>query len=260
MRIDLISAFGGRSRPSKLSMRIFASGSGDVQQLAAELVGIVRERVDLLARHDRAERHVAIGGGLLAIAFDRHRRLTRSIGSTSDLFVLAAADADVRQRSRLKAGELGLDRVAAGSEVLESRPGPAGSPTPAAMTVALLDASMPASVTVAPGSTPRVSSRTVTCSVASRTACARAKRATAGEAEIDGQSGIQLSFFSARLLASPEPQVRFVYSCSPTVASYAHCRFLISPARTSSDRSWRSRESDRTSFPRLSRSRSRGGA
>jgi len=41
------------------------------------------------------------------------------------------------------------------------------------MAVALLDASMPATVTVAPGSTPRVSSSTVTCRTASRAAWAK---------------------------------------------------------------------------------------
>ncbi len=94
-------------------------GPGDVEQLAPELVGIVRQRVDLLACHDRAERHVALGRRNLAIAFDRHRGHHPVERQDEHLLVLAAAKADFRQRSRLEARELRRDRVAARREVLE---------------------------------------------------------------------------------------------------------------------------------------------
>ncbi len=92
---------------------------GDVHQLPPELVGIVRERLDLLTRHDRAEGHITVGRRLLAIALDRHRRLQAIDRQHHHLLVLAAPDADLGQRSRLKARELGRDRVAARDKALE---------------------------------------------------------------------------------------------------------------------------------------------
>ena len=118
-RIDLISAFGGRSRPSKLSMRIFASGpamsiscrrsssgSSDSASICSRVITVpkVTSRSDADCWRSRS-----------TVTDD----CRRSIGSTSDLPVLAAPDPDVRQRLRLKAGELCCDRVAARGKVLE---------------------------------------------------------------------------------------------------------------------------------------------
>ena len=75
MWIALIVDFGGRRPPSKLSTRMTASAAGDVLQLLRHLVGIVRQRLDLLARHRRAERRAAIRRRLARVARHRHRIL-----------------------------------------------------------------------------------------------------------------------------------------------------------------------------------------
>ena len=102
-------------------MRISGVRTAEVHQLTTHLVGVVRQRFNLLARHDRAEGDVAIGRGGLAIPFDGDRRRHPVERQHEDLTIAAAADADVRQRACLEAGELGLDRVAARNEVGERR-------------------------------------------------------------------------------------------------------------------------------------------
>jgi hypothetical protein len=92
---------------------------GDVDQLPAELVGIVGQRFDLFARERRAEGDVAVGRRVLAIPLDGDGGLHAIDRQHDDLAVRAAADANVRQRARLKTGELRRERVPPGHEILE---------------------------------------------------------------------------------------------------------------------------------------------
>ena len=67
---------------------------GDVHQLPPQLVGIVRQRLDLLARHHRPERDVAIRCGDLPIARDGHVGLQAVDRQHQRLPVLAGSHPD----------------------------------------------------------------------------------------------------------------------------------------------------------------------
>lgn len=82
-----------------------------VHQLTAKLVGIVRERLDLLPRENRSERHVTLRRGLLAIPFHRDRGLHAIDRKDNHLAVVPAANAHLRQGSRLKSGKFGCDGI-----------------------------------------------------------------------------------------------------------------------------------------------------
>ena len=70
-RIDLIIAFGGSARALEAVHTDDRAGTGHVLELAPHLVGIVGERVDLLARQRGAERRAPpIRRGLLRVLPD----------------------------------------------------------------------------------------------------------------------------------------------------------------------------------------------
>ncbi len=86
------------------------------------LIGIVGERLDLLAREHGAERRAArVHRRALLVAADGDRfvELLELQGDRAP--VIAGADADVADERSLETGELGPDRVPAGLEVFEHR-------------------------------------------------------------------------------------------------------------------------------------------
>ena len=121
IRMDLIKALGGRSRPSKLSIEDLGVGAGDVDQLSPQLVRVVRQRFDLFARHHAPERDVAIRRGGLPVARDGDVGLEPIDRQHHGLLVLARAHADVREGARLESRELGGDRIPSRREVREGR-------------------------------------------------------------------------------------------------------------------------------------------
>ena len=89
-------------------------------QLLAQHGGIVRQRLDLLARQRRSERRRAIDGDFLFVARDGDRVGDLLDGERERLAILARADADVGIDARLEAGELGFDGIAARRQALEN--------------------------------------------------------------------------------------------------------------------------------------------
>ena len=95
--------------------------TGDVDQLPAQLVGVVRQRLDLFARHDTPEGDVPIRGGRLAIARHGDVGLQAVDRQHQGLPVVARSHADVREGARLESRELGADRIPSRREVLKCR-------------------------------------------------------------------------------------------------------------------------------------------
>ena len=89
------------------------AAAGDVLQLLRHLVGIVGQRIHLLARERAAKRALPIGRRLLGVAADGNRILEVLQRQHDHVLVLARADADVLQHAGLKPRELGLRSVAA---------------------------------------------------------------------------------------------------------------------------------------------------
>ena len=108
MWIALIADFGGSRPPSKLSTRIDGVAAGHVLELLRHLVGIVRQRLDLLARHRRAEGGAAIRRRFPRIARDRHRVLHALQREHDDVLVVAGLELHVLEHAGLEAGELRL--------------------------------------------------------------------------------------------------------------------------------------------------------
>jgi hypothetical protein len=87
--------------------------AGDVLQLLRHLVGIVRQRLDLLARHRAAKGRTPIGCRLSRVARDGHRILEALNRQHRDVLVVARLQLQILQDAGLEARELGLDRIAA---------------------------------------------------------------------------------------------------------------------------------------------------
>ena len=93
------------------------AGTGHVHQLLPQHVGIVRQRFELFAGERGAERGAArVGGRRLFVLADGDRFLVTRDRQHQHLLVGAVADAHVGQPPRFEAVELGLNRIAAGSE------------------------------------------------------------------------------------------------------------------------------------------------
>ena len=83
--------------------------TGDVDQLPAQLVGVVRQRLDLLSRHHGPERHIAIRGGGLPVARHGDVGLQPVERQHQGLPVLTRSHPDVRDGARLESRELGAE-------------------------------------------------------------------------------------------------------------------------------------------------------
>ena len=94
--------------------------AGHVLQLLRHLVGIVRQRVDLLARHRGAERGPPVRRRFSRVADDGHRVLNTLERQHDDVLVVPRFELDVLQEPRLEAGELRVDGVAPRREPLQS--------------------------------------------------------------------------------------------------------------------------------------------
>ena len=93
--------------------------TGDVDQLPPQFVGVVRQRLDLFARHDSPEGDVPIRGGRLAIARHGDVGLQAVDRQHQSLPVVARAHPDVREGARLESRELGAERIPSRREVLK---------------------------------------------------------------------------------------------------------------------------------------------
>ena len=117
-RIDRICDFGGSLPPVKPSTRMRRSRRRHRLEHRLHLIRIVGQRRDLLAREHGGERVAArIERGRLVVAADRH-----VLGDFLDRqrdrpAVVAGPHAIVADMHRLEAGELRLDRVAAGRQI-----------------------------------------------------------------------------------------------------------------------------------------------
>jgi hypothetical protein len=85
--------------------------TGHVLQLLPQLGRIVGERFHLFARQGGAERVAAVGGRFLLVLAHLDRRLHLLERQQQQLFVIAAAQPDVRQTARLESGKRRFDDV-----------------------------------------------------------------------------------------------------------------------------------------------------
>jgi hypothetical protein len=95
--------------------------SRHILELAFEFVGILRQRLDLLARENRAERQAAIGRSFLPIAAHRNGVFHFLERHNQDVLVVARANPDVAQQADVETGKFTLDRVPAGLQPIERR-------------------------------------------------------------------------------------------------------------------------------------------
>jgi hypothetical protein len=98
------------------------AGTGNFLELPPHLGGVVRERVDLLARERRSERGAAaIGGGFGRVLADDDVLGNFFDGEHERLAVVAGAQLDVLGDARRESGKLDADVVAAWCEAGELR-------------------------------------------------------------------------------------------------------------------------------------------
>ena len=103
------------------------TGAGHVLELLLQLDGVVRQRLDLIAREHGPERLSPVRRRFLPVLGHGNRRLDFLNRQHGDVFVLAAAHADIFEQSCLESRKLGLDRVAARRQVRDGGDAGVGS-------------------------------------------------------------------------------------------------------------------------------------